>query len=313
VHHLDHVLDAGAGRGFEPAAVVQLGGRITAKSVQQLLDARASTLVVVAPGADRIDPGHRATWRVEAGIDAWCEAMIGRVPARTAGDDLARLQAASRRAATAIESDLDGEGPLSEPFVARWLTRHAPAGSGLYLSSSMPVRDVQAFGPTGGPPLRVASNRGASGIDGVLASAAGFAAGSEQPAVTTLLIGDLALLHDLGSLALLRDVGARRTVIAVVLNNGGGSIFSMLPIARSEDVFTPWFDTPHDTSFGGVAADFGIAHARIESRAGLDEHYRAAVRRGGPTLLEVRSSLDGNREDHRRLRRAIEHALEATP
>ena len=94
---------------------------------------------------------------------------------------------------------------------------------GLVVASSMPVRDLDTYAATGGAPVLVAANRGASGIDGTVATAAGFARGLGRP--VTLLIGDLALLHDLNSLAMLRDVH----VVVVVLNNDGGGISPSYP------------------------------------------------------------------------------------
>ena len=104
-----------------------------------------------------------------------------------------------------------------------------PTTTGSCVASSMPVRDLDTYAAAGGAPVPVAANRGASGIDGTVATAAGFARGLGRP--VTLLIGDLALLHDLNSLAMLRDV----PVVVVVLNNDGGGIFSFLPVARHKD------------------------------------------------------------------------------
>ncbi len=109
----------------------------------------------------------------------------------------AALGAYQGRIEEAIEAGLESGNTLSEPWVARWLTRHMDPTHGLFLSSSMPIRDVQSYAVADGPALRVAANRGASGIDGVVSTAAGFAAEHGEP--TTLLIGDLALLHDVNA------------------------------------------------------------------------------------------------------------------
>ena len=113
--------------------------------------------------------------------------------------------------------------------------------SGLVVTASMPVRDLNMFARPRNEKLSVLSNRGASGIDGNVATAVGFARGLDQP--TTLLIGDLALLHDLNSLALVAS--APQPLILVVINNDGGGIFHFLPIAEKTDLFEPAFGTPH--------------------------------------------------------------------
>ena len=141
----------------------------------------------------------------------------------------------------------------------------------------------------------MAANRGASGIDGTVATAAGFARGSGRP--VTLLMGDLALLHDLNSLALLRGL----PVTVVVLNNDGGAIFSFLPVARHKAFFEPYFGTPQGLSIEHAAAMFGLDYEHPRSAAEFIETYRAACERNGPTLIEVRTDRAENVELHRRL------------
>jgi 2-succinyl-5-enolpyruvyl-6-hydroxy-3-cyclohexene-1-carboxylate synthase len=302
VPHLARALDA---RGTpRPGAVLQLGARLTEQRVQQIA-AAARTVWLVEASDDRLDPGHAVTARVCADVAPWCRAIAARIEPRGDAPILAAAAEADRRVEAAIEAHFAADRSLTEPYVARWLSAHVPEDHGLFVSSSMPIRDLQTFARRDGPALRVAANRGASGIDGVLASAAGYAVGRGGP--VTLLIGDLALLHDLGSMALLGKLG--HTFVAVLLNNGGGSIFGLLPIAAHGDVFSPWFDAPHSFTFAGTARDFGVAHALVTTRDELAQSYRAALQRGGATLLEVRSSLAENRDAHLRLEEVVRRAL----
>jgi 2-succinyl-5-enolpyruvyl-6-hydroxy-3-cyclohexene-1-carboxylate synthase len=275
--------------------------------------------VVVDPFAGRSDPGHRVRLRVRADIASWCESLLellpppgarGDLPAtRGAGFPLADLQRANARIEHAIEEAIEAGGTLSEPFVARWLTRHIPPDHALVLSSSLPIRDVDAYGATDGPPVVVAANRGASGIDGILATTAGYAIGSERP--LTAVVGDLAFLHDLNSLLLLTEV--RRTVVVVLINNRGGGIFSFLPIAGHPAVFSPWFDTPHDVDLGRAASAFGIPCARADERGPFSEAYRSALARSGASVIEVASDRRSNAEEHARIEAAISAALKRRP
>jgi 2-succinyl-5-enolpyruvyl-6-hydroxy-3-cyclohexene-1-carboxylate synthase len=166
----------------------------------------------------------------------------------------------------------------------------------------MPVRDLDTFAATDGAPVFVAANRGASGIDGTVATAAGFAHGSRRP--LTLLIGDLALLHDLNSLAMLRDL----PVVVVVLNNDGGAIFSFLPVARHKAFFEPYFGTPQGLSFEHAAAMFGLGYEHPGTVSDFVEAYRAACGRNGPTLIEVETDREENAELHQRLLAEISEA-----
>ncbi|MFL6031204.1 MAG: 2-succinyl-5-enolpyruvyl-6-hydroxy-3-cyclohexene-1-carboxylate synthase, partial [Rubrobacteraceae bacterium] len=112
-------------------------------------------------------------------------------------------------------------------------------------------------------------------------------------------IGDLALLHDLNSLAMLRDL----PVVVVVLNNDGGAIFSFLPVARHEGLFEPYFGTPQGLTFEHAAAMFGLEYEDPRPRPAPEfvGAYRGACVRGRPVLIEVKTDREENVALHREL------------
>jgi 2-succinyl-5-enolpyruvyl-6-hydroxy-3-cyclohexene-1-carboxylate synthase len=311
--HLPHI-DRLLGAAYEPDVVLQVGARLTSRRVQAWLDAggaREHLLVARAPG--RVDPGHRVTRRTVDPGGAYGEALAQALWARRPevppppADLLALHGAVADAVARALDADgSSGEPPCSEPWVARWLSANLPADHALFVSNSMPVRDLQEFAVAHGPALAVEANRGASGIDGVVATAAGWAQAIEHP--VTLLVGDLALLHDVNALAFLGALAVPLTV--VVLNNGGGSIFSFLPVAAHEDVVDPWVSAPHAIRFDGVCRSFGIGHAHAGDRAGFETAWRAAASSGRSSVVEVRSSLADNLAVHRRIDAAVAKAME---
>jgi 2-succinyl-5-enolpyruvyl-6-hydroxy-3-cyclohexene-1-carboxylate synthase len=289
-----------------PEAVLHLGGRAISKRLERFLAAsRPDPYVVVRENPFRLDPGHRVTQSVEADIPAFCAALTVAAERRPPAD-ATPWTAAWREASEQTDRHLDrsfGEArALNEPLVARLVSRHVPEGHTLCVASSMPVRDLDTFAATDGAPVPVAANRGASGIDGTVATAAGFAHGSGRP--LTLLIGDLALLHDLNSLAMLRDL----PVVVVVLNNDGGAIFSFLPVARYKAFFEPYFGTPQGLSFEHASAMFGLGYEHPGTATDFVEAYRAAHDRNGPTLIEVKTDREENAELHRRLLAEISEA-----
>jgi 2-succinyl-5-enolpyruvyl-6-hydroxy-3-cyclohexene-1-carboxylate synthase len=246
--------------------------------------------VVARENPFRLDPHHRVTHSVEADVVALCAALEAELRNRPASADTswaAGWKEASRKVGERMESLLSG-GELSEPLVARLVSRYIPQGHGLCVASSMPVRDLDAFAATGGAPVPVAANRGASGIDGTVATAAGFARGLGAP--VTLLIGDLALLHDLNSLAMLRGL----PVTVVVLNNDGGGIFHFLPVSRQEAYFEKFFGTPQGVGFGPAAEMFGLRYEAPRTPEAFLEAYRDASASGGSSILEVRTEREGN-------------------
>jgi 2-succinyl-5-enolpyruvyl-6-hydroxy-3-cyclohexene-1-carboxylate synthase len=141
-------------------------------------------------------------------------------------DWLASWRSADERAAEAILGVLGAEG-LSEPAVAAELGVLLPEGATLFVASSMPVRDIESFWPVRADPPGVLCNRGANGIDGTVSSAFGAAAEGRGPVV--LLIGDVALAHDIGGLIAARRLELDLTI--VLIDNGGGGIFDFLPLA----------------------------------------------------------------------------------
>jgi 2-succinyl-5-enolpyruvyl-6-hydroxy-3-cyclohexene-1-carboxylate synthase len=161
----------------------------------------------------------------------------------------------------------------------------------------MPVRDLDTFAAPDGAPVPVAANRGASGIDGTVATAAGFARGLGRP--VTLLIGDLALLHDMNSLAMLRGV----QVVVVVLNNDGGGIFSFLPVASQKQFFEPYFGTPQGLGFEPAAAMFGLAYEQPHTTGEFLGAYAGACASGVSSILEVRTDRGENVRLHAELLR----------
>jgi 2-succinyl-5-enolpyruvyl-6-hydroxy-3-cyclohexene-1-carboxylate synthase len=194
---------------------------------------------------------------------------------------------------------------LSEPAVARLISQRIRPGGGLFLANSMPVRDMDMFADPDGPEVTVGCNRGASGIDGTIAAAAGFARGLGAP--VTLLIGDLAFLHDINSLALLRS--QQPPVIVVVTNNDGGGIFSFLPVAQLQQVFEPFFVAPHGLSFEKAAEMFGLDYACPDSQAAFTESYRTAQEKNRSTIIEIKSDRQENYRLHQMIEDRIKTAL----
>ncbi len=174
---------------------------------------------------------------------------------------------------------------LSEISVARIISRLIPKNSGLFLASSMPIRDMDTFGAPDGAPVIVGSNRGASGIDGTIASAVGFAKGLNHP--TTLIIGDLAFLHDLNSLAMVKDLKVPLAII--VVNNNGGGIFNFLPISERRDIFEKYFATPHDLSFGAAGDLFGLLYDVVESPLEFQRAYENIFLSKKSGIIEIKS------------------------
>ncbi len=194
---------------------------------------------------------------------------------------------------------------LSEPLVARELGRSLPAEATLYLASSMPIRDAESYMEARAGAPRMLSNRGANGIDGTVSSAFGAAATSAGP--TVLLVGDVALVHDLGGLLAVRRLELSLTI--VVLNNDGGGIFHFLPVAGEGKPFEEHVATPHGLDFESAATLYGCGYERPESVAELRAALGRSLTSEATTIIEVRTDRERNLALHRRVAEAVAAAL----
>jgi 2-succinyl-5-enolpyruvyl-6-hydroxy-3-cyclohexene-1-carboxylate synthase len=191
-----------------------------------------------------------------------------------------RWDAANKDAWRVIEETFQ-EGALLEGVAVRTVVESVPQGSVLAVGNSLPIREVDTFCPSAAADCRVWSQRGASGIDGLISGAAGAACSG---AATTLLLGDVSFVHDLGGLAIARE--ADSPLVIVVLNNDGGRIFEQLPVAQSAAGLDAWI-TPHGLELSKAAELFGLPSSRVTTRGELEEALGCAHARLGCSVIEA--------------------------
>lgn len=245
-HHngVRHVVIDGGGRWKDHAAI----------ATDYVHADAADTLRLLAGNADRV------------GDEGWAWAW----------------SAASAVVRATLEAQEEGE-PYEGQILAA-VARSLPGGSALFVSSSMPVRDLDAFAPPREEAVTVLANRGASGIDGIVSSAFGVAAGVPGP--TVCVLGDVAFFHDQNGLLWSRERDV--PVVFVLVDNDGGGIFHLLPIREHEPHFTPLFATPHGLDFQHVARFHGVPFDDA-SPATLAEALTRAVAGGETRIIRVRT------------------------
>ncbi|MCU1394514.1 MAG: 2-succinyl-5-enolpyruvyl-6-hydroxy-3-cyclohexene-carboxylate synthase [Ilumatobacteraceae bacterium] len=286
-----------------PEIVLRLGESPASKVLGQWLAALDVPQVHVSALPTWSDPDGVVDCHVTADVAAVCTALAEKAePADPSW--LADWRQAEDAAQAAISRVTDGTAELSEPAVARVLGRNLPSGANLMVSSSMPIRDVEWYADRLGE-TRVFANRGANGIDGVIATATGIALATSAP--TFVLIGDVAFLHDSSSLTALASRGA--DVRIVLVDNDGGGIFSFLPQASAlaADRFELLFGTPHGTDLAALAAAHGLRVDSVDAAAGLV----GALAARGPRVVHVRSDRVHNVRVHDEIHRAVAAALDA--
>lgn len=286
-----------------PEVVVRLGALPTSKPVGQWLGAHPEVDHLFIEPAGWRDPTASATTVIRAApaptLEALGKAMTAPAPAQWAQ----LWQAADRAAGEAVRRAVQSTPFPNEPAVPPVLAGSLPDPSVLWVASSMPVRDVDAFFGVTRRRIRLLANRGANGIDGFISAGLGSAAVARVP--TYLLAGDLSLLHDLNALATAARLDLPVTIVTV--NNDGGGIFHFLP-QEGHRHFERHFATPHGLDLTAVASALGMEAAVVDTLDDLTEAVAAPPDR--PRMFEVRTDRGKNVTIHRNIRRAVEQALE---
>ena len=307
IGHYDAVLRTpGLADGLSPDLIVHVGRPLTSAAWLRFSARHAHVPRLVVSDGGWSDPDNGPTQIL------WCDPVttlreLARTPGRAEPGWLARWRQADRRAAGAAARVLEEtEDPVTEAGAARVLLGSIPADGFVFLGNSLPIRHGETFPAARSTSLDVLCQRGLNGIDGLIAQAAAAADFLGRPGA--LLLGDVSVRHDLASLRLLGSL--RTPFVLMVLHNGGGRIFEMLPVV---DAVSPavmrHFTTPDEEGFGEVCRAFGLAHRAVDSRAQLAPGLEEGFRRRSATVVEVRVPPDQNR----RLLAALERGLQGEP
>lgn len=261
---------------LETDLILQFSDHIISKRLNSLIEKTKAARWLIHKDAHRIDPSHRVEQRFVMEPTHFIDSIE---KARTAhidwGDNMLRYQ----QKLPAILSHYLVDAPLSEINSCAYMlnkTQH-----NVVIGNSMPIRLADMFAQTG---ATIYTNRGASGIDGLIATAAGVACKSDQ--ATCLLIGDTSFLYDLNSLALLSTLSL--PFIIVLLNNDGGGIFNLLPVPKAQQ--KQFYQLPHGLTFEKVCVQFAINYQKPSTLLEFQVQYNQALshhQQYQTTLIEV--------------------------
>ena len=289
-----------------PETVLLLGAPWLSKALAGYVSEASGAgarIVVLDPWRQWPDPTRAATEFHHGDPDAWLSgAMEEAQPCD--GSWLESWTEREEKAQAAIAETLGTD--LNEPQLARAVHSHAAeTAATIVVSASMPIRDLEWFAPAVSSPPRVFANRGANGIDGIVSTALGVAA-TEANHRTIALLGDLAFLHDVSGLVNAPEVPCT----FVVVDNGGGGIFSFLPQAEElgSDTFERLFGTPPSSDAGAVARGFGLSVVEVSNLSELEAALSACPRT--PAVVRVKvPDRSQNAALHQVLNEAVRRAL----
>ena len=274
-----------------PERVLHFGGSLVSKRLGEwMVNCSGENYLQVRRFPERLDPWHQSPTLLRARIPEFLDSLS--IQPRPGWLD---VWLESNQAVAEILSEVLDTNQLSEPAIARAVAANS---SLLFLGNSMPIRDFNSCVETKSPVFtQILGNRGASGIDGNIATIAGISSGAGKP--VTALIGDLTLLHDLNSLALLRG----EPVSLVVVNNDGGGIFQFLPLGIDPAERERFWETPHGMDFSNAAAQFGLEYHRPADMAELAELLSQSPLRA--RLIECRTNRTANHALHLEIARKV--------
>lgn len=294
---------------FHPEVMIRIGARPTSKVLTESLSRHPGSLYVIGESGLWNDADQQASAVYAADPTGFCRALAAEVGSQTPDENwLASLQKFDQQANEVIRESLSPEALFFEGHVANLCVQLVPKDGVLYVGNSMPVRDLETFGLAvdRSAPLTVLSNRGASGIDGMVSSALGAATATHCPVL--LYLGDMSFLHDLGGLAAATEA---MNLTIVVVNNNGGGIFSFLPMADESEIFTRLFTMPHGFTFRSGAEMFGVGYAHATSYQETRQAIGAFLGQPGVQVVEVAIDQKANVARHREIQEALAKRLNA--
>ncbi len=264
-----------------PETVFHIGGRLTSKHYYSFLKKVPQiNLITLSLNLEKEDPSHHTKIRLNSSINSTLESIMGyfdgmKLPKKTLALDF--------EAFTKSKIKLIDDGPLAYPSISKIIIDHIPDNSTLYIGNSTVVRTFDAyFSYDNRKNIKVATNRGVSGIEGFIASTAGYIDGSQKE--TYLIVGDVAFIHDLNSLLFLKDIKTPMKII--VVNNDGGGIFTLLPINKEKSVLD-YISSPHGQNFKKTAESFGIDYVGVSNRSEFLEAFKSMQTKNHHTIMEV--------------------------
>jgi 2-succinyl-5-enolpyruvyl-6-hydroxy-3-cyclohexene-1-carboxylate synthase len=278
--------------------VIQFGEQLISKRLATFINNFKGELQQIAPGETRIDPHHQVDKRFSCDATQWIDAQII-APSSANNDWYNALQQCHHKIVDLVIKPFLSIQPYSEMKVVDQLDKQLPNTSQLFIGNSMPIRLADMFMLENKCPIF--TNRGASGIDGLLATAIGIAKYNQK--TTTLLIGDNSFLYDLNSLAMIKQLHSH--FILIVINNDGGSIFNQLPVPELQK--ETFYQLPHGLNFKASCEQFCIDYYNPNQLIDFEVSYNQCLQ-GKHSLIEVTLENQQSATQLQQLKEQIQYA-----
>ncbi|AVH71888.1 2-succinyl-5-enolpyruvyl-6-hydroxy-3-cyclohexene-1-carboxylic-acid synthase [Nostoc sp. 'Lobaria pulmonaria (5183) cyanobiont'] len=255
-----------------PEMVIQVGEMPTSKELRTWINATQPRRWVIDPSDQNLDPLHGRTTHLRISVE---DIKVKERNLSFSSDYLQQWCDAEAKVRLVVDQTMGKIDEIIESKAAWLISQILPPGTPLFIANSMPVRDVEYFWKPNNLGVRSHFNRGANGIDGTLSTALGIAHRQQS---SVMLTGDLALLHDTNGFLIRNKFVGHLTI--VLINNNGGGIFEMLPIAKFDPPFEEFFGTPQDIDFAQLCATYNVQHELITSWQQLQQRLNMLPTQG---------------------------------
>jgi len=273
---------------LDPDLIIQIGTAPTSNPVLDFYEKSKAFKIIINEFGELKDPSRTTDKIISAEFSQLCEALNKQINKNfefeTDKKWFKKYLEVDKQSEDIKQTNLDKSPFPFEGKIINEVIRLAPGIANIMVSNSLPVRDVDAFAGRSNKRINVFSNRGASGIDGIISTSSGIKAGSKDP--TFLIIGDLAFYHDINGLLSLKKYSL--PLVIILLNNSGGGIFELLPIAKEKIDFQNYFKTPLEIDFKNIVSAFDGSYSLIANWKDLSNEIRKATKRKIFSVLEIK-------------------------
>ena len=274
-----------------PGIILQFGSTPSSRAIEIYLEKSDAKRYIINHYGDIFDPLNKAAGTFKCSPSLFCEMIIKDLPGEKGKKTNSHLTNNFRNAEILAHKTRENIINLSafpnECRIIAGIIDSIPENTHIMVSNSMPVRDFDYFAQRTSKNIIIHSNRGASGIDGILSTSLGISKAVSQPVL--LITGDMAFYYDLT--ALLTAKKYKIPLVVILINNNGGGIFGMLPVSKYGRIYKEYFVCPHNLDFSTIIKGFGGKHRLIRSWKDLTLSLRKALDEKQFTVLEIRTDI----------------------
>ena len=286
-------------KDIQPDLIIRIGRKPTSNVLNQLLKKWNTPTFLVDAWQQFNDDCPNF---IQSRISDFCREQIKKINWEGSADWATQLISYENT----VEDIIQPEMGFHEGAIAKCCVESIESGGQLFIGNSMPIRDVDMSTSTSQQFVTIYSNRGVSGIDGVVSTALGMCA-EKNNTQSLLLIGDLSFYHDMNGL-LAAKYGINLTI--VVINNSGGGIFSFLPIANAGmENFQQFWTTDTGLNFKKAAELYNCWYSRAANVEELGDCIQKSFESSSIKIIEIRTDINENIENRRKFLKDVKQIL----